>query len=633
MAGRRKVATTPEGAVFVPAVGATDPETAARYEVAFVPLSQVYHPDWNPGSRHQDASLADSIREVGVQSPVLVRPLEVRGFRTDENGHALAAAGRSKAAYEVVAGNRRVAGARAAGLEFVPAFIRELTREEAIKLCGVENLQRQDLSPLEEADWLRAYAELPEQDVETTAATFGRTVRYVAGRIRVSQALAKEWKTAHAGKGKHAGSPITEWPFGHLDLVARLERAGQLELLERATQAAHPRIPTAAELREWIDRLTRVLTVAPWDLDDAALVKRKPCTGCPSRSDAQATLWDAEVEGVRCLDVGCWKQKLAAWRPRRLAELAAEHGELVAWSRWGSSQESWEGLKIVGSDHEVCKKKAPGARPAVELDWAHHSHGQHLVSDLKVVWIRKRGRGRGASASASEASTPRSLEEKRAELDGRRAVIAAERIVAELGADAGVDAEADLEAEPELDCAECGSSLPLDAELCPGCGADAIEVAAAARASLPAPAPASAPSRLVKPGLAVALALVFGCARKRDGNDWGFDLDPVTVLTLGHGHGRRAVDPWEVFDAVQQLDQVDLLQTLWEVQIRPVLLERLKSHDTSLATRQRIRREAERICELVGADFETFWQAACEAKPEPRSWTRKGAASTTEEDA
>jgi ParB family chromosome partitioning protein len=104
------------------------------------------------------AELASSIRRHGVIQPVLVRTLP-HGF-------------------ELIAGERRWRAARLAGLERIPAIIRESTDAESFELALIENLQRQDLSPLEEAG---AYSRLIEE--------FGLTQDQLAARIGKSRSM------------------------------------------------------------------------------------------------------------------------------------------------------------------------------------------------------------------------------------------------------------------------------------------------------------------------------------------------------------------------------------------------------------------------------------------------------------
>ena len=103
------------------------------------------------------SELADSIREHGIIQPLLVRPLETGG-------------------YQLVAGERRWRAARMIGLTEVPVVIKEMTETEVMELALIENLQRQDLNPLEEA---AGYREL--------MTTYGLTQDQVAKRVGKSR--------------------------------------------------------------------------------------------------------------------------------------------------------------------------------------------------------------------------------------------------------------------------------------------------------------------------------------------------------------------------------------------------------------------------------------------------------------
>ena len=86
------------------------------------------------------AELADSIRDKGVLQPILVRPSR-----------------RAAGEYEIVAGERRWRAAQKAGLQLIPALVRELGDNEAFEIAIIENVQRADLNPIEECN---AYAAL-----------------------------------------------------------------------------------------------------------------------------------------------------------------------------------------------------------------------------------------------------------------------------------------------------------------------------------------------------------------------------------------------------------------------------------------------------------------------------------------
>ncbi len=133
------------------------------------PIEEVHPNREQPRTRFDDAALdelAASIAEVGVLEPILVRK-------------------RAKGGYEIVAGERRWRAAQRAGLKEVPVFVRELTTEQAFEAALVENLQREDLNPIETA---RAFARLVEEhghSQETVARRVGKDRSTVANALRL----------------------------------------------------------------------------------------------------------------------------------------------------------------------------------------------------------------------------------------------------------------------------------------------------------------------------------------------------------------------------------------------------------------------------------------------------------------
>jgi ParB family chromosome partitioning protein len=120
-----------------------------------IPLGELESSPLQPRRRFEPAALeelADTIRTHGVLTPVVVR--------------------RAAHGYQVVAGERRVRAARLAGLTRIPAIIREASNAQALEMALVENLQREDLNPMEAAE---AYRRLVEE--------FGLTQEEVAGRL------------------------------------------------------------------------------------------------------------------------------------------------------------------------------------------------------------------------------------------------------------------------------------------------------------------------------------------------------------------------------------------------------------------------------------------------------------------
>ncbi len=132
-------------------------------------LSEIEPNRNQPRKEFDEASLselADSIAEHGLLQPILVRPLPDGG-------------------YQIVAGERRWRASRMAGLSEIPAVIRELSERDAAQLALVENLQREDLNPLEEAEGYGVLIETYGLTQEEAAKSVGKSRPAVTNALRL----------------------------------------------------------------------------------------------------------------------------------------------------------------------------------------------------------------------------------------------------------------------------------------------------------------------------------------------------------------------------------------------------------------------------------------------------------------
>jgi ParB family chromosome partitioning protein len=130
---------------------------------------------YQPRTRMDEGALyelAESIKAQGVMQPVLVRPL------SDDGG----VAGRR---YEIIAGERRVRAARLAGLDEVPVLVREVSDQAAAAMALIENIQRVDLNPLEEARGLKRLTEEFGMTHESAARAVGRSRSATTNLLRL----------------------------------------------------------------------------------------------------------------------------------------------------------------------------------------------------------------------------------------------------------------------------------------------------------------------------------------------------------------------------------------------------------------------------------------------------------------
>ncbi len=247
--------------------------------------------------------LADSIKQVGMFTPIIVR-----GKEND---------------YEVVCGERRYRAAKIAKLKEISCIIRELSDEEAEDLRITENLQRQDISPLDEAEAYKQMVEHRNYTPLAIALRFGKSETYVRHRLKLNDLIE---------------------PFCDLldKEVISLGHALELCKLSPGNQAAYYKsdfatwanttwfkVPSVKTLSDTIKRqYTCQLSTATFDIRkafDFAL----PCISCPNNSSYNTFLFpDMQDEG-RCLDPICSNRKTEESLKEKIALVTEEQPDVT----------------------------------------------------------------------------------------------------------------------------------------------------------------------------------------------------------------------------------------------------------------------------------------------------------------
>ena len=271
-------------------------QTPVQSEYRNLPLESLTESPLNPRRSFDDAALqelAESIRTQGVLSPLLVRP---KGPQT----------------YEIVAGARRYRAAQLAAIGYVPVRIADLSDAQALEMSIVENLQRRDVHPLEEAQGFAALLRLeePAYSIEQIAAKCGKQPGYVASRIRLTE-LAPAVVEAFAKD---------EIGVGHALLLAKLQQEQQEEALAACWQEGYGNgskskriLLPVRHLREWIEHnILLELTAAPFSKDDPRLVPEAgSCVDCPKRTGHNTLLFEGVgTKHDSCSDPKCYAVKL-----------------------------------------------------------------------------------------------------------------------------------------------------------------------------------------------------------------------------------------------------------------------------------------------------------------------------------
>lgn len=390
-------------------------------------IERLFPSPTQPRKRFDEAKLkdlAESIKMQGVLQPILVRKaappakklettwpfpspkIDKPAQPADEIQH-----------FEIVAGERRFRAAKLAGLADMPCFVRNLTDQQVLHAQVIENLQRDDLHPLEEAEGYERL--MKEQDetgkpysAESIGAEVGKSKAYVYGRLKLL-ALVPEARQAFYDGELDASTAL---------LIARIPVAKlQTQAVKNITVKAmygtssHREGDTLMSYRTARDHIQREymtdLAQAPFQIKDAKLIaKAGACTDCTKRTGNQPELFDDVKSKDVCTDTVCFAMKKTAHILAIQKEAEAkgcavitgkEAKKLIPNPHWGShpSPSSDSGYARLDSIcphdperrtwEEVLGKKAfapakDTGKPAVQKILIEDTHRNELIPTISV---------------------------------------------------------------------------------------------------------------------------------------------------------------------------------------------------------------------------------------------------------
>ncbi|MEX8501045.1 ParB/RepB/Spo0J family partition protein [Leptothrix ochracea] len=170
-------------------------------------VAQLQPGRYQPRTRMDEGALfelAESIRTQGVMQPILVRPIEAPAWGAP--------------GYEVIAGERRLRASRLAGLESVPVLVRKVPDQVAAVMALIENIQREDLNPLEEAQGVQRLIEEFRLTHEDAAQAIGRSRSATTNLLRLLNLVPAVRQMLAAG----------DLDMGHARALLPLEGAAQI---------------------------------------------------------------------------------------------------------------------------------------------------------------------------------------------------------------------------------------------------------------------------------------------------------------------------------------------------------------------------------------------------------------------
>jgi ParB family chromosome partitioning protein len=343
-------------------------EITMSQEFAVLSLNEIERSTSNPRRRFDEESLnklAESIKNQGVLQPIIVRP----SSSTD--------------GFELVAGERRWRASMIAGTKTIPAMVRELTDQQVLEIQTIENIQREDVHPLDEALGYKMLMESAGYDVPMIAAKIGMSESYIYQRLKLADLTSAAQKAFFEEK-------ITA---GHAIHLARLQPKDQAEALDFCIE---PDGETVRSLAFWIERHIHLdLHSAAFKKDDPTLVPAAgTCVACPKRTGFNEDLFPDIKKKDTCTDHVCFHKKMDAFLIQRKAQLIAEGKEVIEISDgYGSSNK-----KILARDKwsAAGNKKCPSFKIGLVVE------GHEIGSVLKICTsARCNVHHRGATPNAS----------------------------------------------------------------------------------------------------------------------------------------------------------------------------------------------------------------------------------------
>ncbi len=279
--------------------GANFPEAVAIVDIN---IKKLVASPTNPRTSLGDVSeLRASIEKVGMLQHLLVRPLDEGKF-------------------EIVFGHRRFKAAKEAGLPEVPCDVRELTDVQVLEAQVVENCQRLDIDPLDEAEAYERLQKAAGYTGDQIAARVGKSRAAVYARLKLN-ALGPEGRKALRGGSIH---PSVAVPLARIPTHAL-----QAKAVTYLTKGEEP-MPANVAIAYLQDEFAQSLKGCAFNLKDDTLVPEAgACSTCPKNS-ATATpgLFEDLASGAWCTDTKCFAEKARAHWERK-SEKAEAQGHAV----------------------------------------------------------------------------------------------------------------------------------------------------------------------------------------------------------------------------------------------------------------------------------------------------------------
>ncbi len=336
-------------------------------------LSNLRESPTNPRKHYSESSiqeLALNIKAIGIIEPLVVRPIMD---------------GDDILFYEIICGSRRFRASTVASIETVPCVIRYLTDDQVFDIQISENLQREDVSPLDECDAYQTLMSKKHMSMQDIAYKFGKSDEYIFSRLRLIN-LIKE------GRDYLENGII---PITAAIKIASLNQDQQNEAIKRTIIPVNvdgqdkPLFSGLRDLKHFLDtNVTVPLKFADFDTNDANLCPMAgSCGNCPKRTGHG--LFQDLVDSDKCLDSNCYNEKhIAHYKALERSLIFEKKGDVIFAARQYNDEKNFESLGRVLkiNEYSIVEKKTKTSVYAVMVG-PDRSRGHISHTYIAHAWV------------------------------------------------------------------------------------------------------------------------------------------------------------------------------------------------------------------------------------------------------
>lgn len=345
----------------------TKSTTPTTVSIVNTPLASIVASKSNPRKTFEKENikdLADSMASVGLLQPIILRSLGDK--------------------FQIVAGERRYRAAKLLKWESVPAMVRNITDEEMLEIQIIENLQRENVSPLDEAAAFKTL--LQKESLDWLCSRIHKSKKYISDRLKLNELIPEAADLVQKGT----------LPLGHAVVISKLSFADQKSCIDKCIttdwskddefDSRYCSMPIE-KLKDFIaDEIMLDFDKVSFDPTDANLYPTAgACTNCLKRTCNSQLLFADITSDDKCTDAACFNEKINLHVERAKEKAKEQYGKVLSGEK---SPYSSGHVKVQGVDVKYSEAPIKNGLPVVVTKadrWNKNHLGKTVYVDAKFL--------------------------------------------------------------------------------------------------------------------------------------------------------------------------------------------------------------------------------------------------------